>query len=191
MRPYPFLPFRGVFYLSLLGCLAWAYPQMPPVGDFHYVLNPRSAAVGQPVTFEAFRFEMCLYSYDVSYALSPTPISSKLTWWIDIKAKVRPQCATAAGYSGPRIVFDSLKAGAYIVRFDSTSDFREDLGDTSRFEIMPPSALRGVPGKAAVRQQVDAEDTGGTWRLNGSWVNPGNRTIGPGELPIRRSGKAE
>lgn len=124
--------------LILLFALS-AFSQMPETGDFYYTLTPRQAVVGQSVTFQAFEFNLCLYGYDVTYELLPTPISSKRVMYINIVAKRKPKCATAAGYSGPHVVFDNLEAGGYRLKFDSTSDFKRDLGDTGYFEISPPS----------------------------------------------------
>jgi hypothetical protein len=118
-----------------------AFPQMPEPGSFYYTLSPREVKSGQPVTFEVFEFNMCLYSYDVTYELQPTPISSKKTMIINMVAKRRPSCATAAGYSGPKIIFENLDVGAYVLKFDSISDFKKDLGDTNKFEITPPSMV--------------------------------------------------
>jgi hypothetical protein len=114
---------------------------MPAQGSFYYTLTPRQAKPGQAVTFEALEFNMCLYIFDVTYELLLTPISSKKTIIINMNAKRRPQCALAAGYSGPKIVFENLGVGAYILQFDSTSEFKKDLGDTNKFEIIPPSSL--------------------------------------------------
>lgn len=129
-----------LFILALFSC-SLALPQMPAPGSLYYKLTPREANIGQPVTFEGFEFNMCLYFYDVTYELLPTPISSKKTMIINMNAKRRPQCATAAGYSGPKIIFENMEVGTYILQFDSTSDFKRDLGDTNKFEITPPSML--------------------------------------------------
>jgi hypothetical protein len=128
-------------FIPILILASFAFPQMPAQGTFYYQLTPRQATVGQPITFECFVFNMCLYFYEVTYELLPTPISSKKTTIINMNAKIKPQCATAAGYSGPKIVFENLEVGAYILQFDSTSDFKKDLGDSNKFEIIPPSSL--------------------------------------------------
>lgn len=128
---------KPVILALLFTCLA--YPQMPQTGSFYYTLSPREAKVGQPVTFQVFEFNLCLYGYDVTYELLPTPISSKKTSIINMVAKRKPACATAAGYSGPLVVFENLQAGVYRLQFDSTSDFKKDLGDTNHFEIATPS----------------------------------------------------
>lgn len=125
--------------LSVLFLTAVASAQMPATGDFYYTLSPRQATLGQTVTFEAFTFGMCLYSYNVTYTLLPTPISSKLTRIVNLVAKVAPFCATATGYSGPKATFKDLGVGVYILQFDSTSDYKATLGDTNRFEIVAPS----------------------------------------------------
>ncbi len=127
------MPIKHSIPILFFAFTAWS--QMPSTGEFFYKLSPREARVGQPVTFEAFEFNMCLYSYDVSYELLPTPISSKKTMIININAKRKPSCATAAGYSGPKINFENLGIGVYLLKFDSTSDFKKDLGDTNQFEI--------------------------------------------------------
>lgn len=135
-----------------------AFSQMPPVGDFHYILSPREADIGQSVTFEAREFDMHQCDYDVTYELLPTPISSKRTWDVNMIAKRRPHCRALSGYSGPKVLFDSLPWGVYRLQFDSASDFRKDLGDSNSFEILQPSAsiaekrrgnLNRDPGRAA------------------------------------------
>src|SRR5690606_16761335 len=128
--------------------------------DFYYILSPREADSGQSVTFEAREYNGCLYRYDVTYELPPTPISSKRTWDVNMIAKRRPECLTLTGYSGPKDVFDSLPWGVYRLLFDSSSDFRRDLGDTNSFEILQPSASiagkeRGGPSRDPGREAVN------------------------------------
>lgn len=150
------------------------------MGDFHYILSRRVAEVGQTVIFEAREYNICLYGYDVTYELLPTPISSKRTFDIKIVAKRKPECATLAGYSGPKVVFDSLSWGVYRLQFDSSSDFRKDLGDTNSFEILHPSA--NIPG---TRQGSLNRDPGGA-ALNGTvlrWREKDRRV--DGRLEIR------
>lgn len=145
-----------------------AFSQMPGTDAFYYTLTPRQAVVGQSVTFQAFEFNLCLYGYDVTYELLPTPISSKLTTLINMVAKRKPACATAAGYSGPLVVFDNLQAGAYRLKFDSTSDFKRDLGDTGYFEIVHPSMAlsKNIPRtksgnkmKSLGKRRIDGRET--------------------------------
>lgn len=153
-----------------------AFPQMPAIGSFHYKLEPREAKVGQAVTFEGFEFNICLYDYDLTYELLPTPISSKKTTIINMIAKRRPKCATLVGYSGPKATFENLDAGVYVLHFDSTSDFQKDLGDTNRFEISPPSTR--VSGYGSSRGSGDKSGYGyGTqWK----WME--KRTINGREI---------
>gem|GEM_PF-5544382 len=54
---------------------ATAFPQSSLIRDFYYILSPREADSGQSVTFEAREYNGCLYGYDVTYELLPTPIS--------------------------------------------------------------------------------------------------------------------
>jgi hypothetical protein len=158
--------FLVLFFASI------AYPQMPATGSFYYSLTPREAKVGQTVTFEVFEFNMCLYFYDVTYELQPTPISSKRTMIVNMVAKRKPSCATAAGYSGPKVFFENLDVGAYVLKFDSTSDFKKDLGDTNKFEITPPSmsaSKKKFGGKSA-----------------NHWKKLGNRRIDGKEVRTKR-----
>lgn len=126
-----------------------------PIGGFRYSIEPRKAVVGEKVTFIAEEFNTSLYGYEVTYEVLPTPISSRLTWNLRIKAERNPISLPAAGYSGPKVVFDSLRAGFYRVEFDSASDFRHPLGDSATFEVgIAPMGIRsgnrnGDPGREA------------------------------------------
>lgn len=97
-------------FMMLIGLVACLYSQ-PAVGDFYYRINPKEAAPGQSVTFEVFEFNMCLYDYDVTYEWVPTPISSKWTTIISLKADRKPKCALASGYSGPKVRLEDLEVG--------------------------------------------------------------------------------
>src|SRR6187549_155067 len=107
---------RFKFYMLMIFMFSLGFSQMPAVGTFYYELNPREAKLGQQVIFKTYEFNMCLYDYDVTYELLPTPISSKKTTIISMLAKLKPKCATLAGYSGPTVVFDSLEAGTYVLQ---------------------------------------------------------------------------
>lgn len=163
------------YALPILLFSASVFPQMPVPGDFYYKLAPREALIGQPVGFQAFEFNMCLYDYDVTYESLPTPISSKRTTILSMKAKRKPECAAAAGYSGPRLVFENLPAGAYILQFDSTSDFKRDLGDTNRFEVLPPASI--ADRNRTKRKPAAPWEGKASRRLDGKAL-PGRRTAG-------------
>ncbi|MDB5105403.1 MAG: hypothetical protein JWP91_3092 [Fibrobacteres bacterium] len=155
-----------------------AFPQMPATGSFYYTLAPREAKGGEPVTFQVFEFNMCMYRYDVTYTLLPTQISSKKTMIVNMVAVRRPECALAAGYSGPRVVFENLEAGAYVLQFDSTSEFRVELGDTNRFEIKAPLGVlsKMKPGNKPSGKWKDL----GAMRIDGKVIGETahNRWIG-------------
>lgn len=147
--------------LAMFGLASSLFPQ-PPIGDFYYTLTPKVATSGQRVTFEAFEYNACLYSYDVSYELLPTPISSKRTTLINIKAIQGPNCATLMGYSGPKIEFENFQIGLYKIQFDSTSDFKKDLGDSSYFEVIGASFIN-IPEKMGVPEKIPVNDP--AWHL--------------------------
>jgi hypothetical protein len=171
-------PFLSLFLAST------AFSQMSAVGDFHYILSHRVAEVGQTVVFEAREFDIQQCDYDVTYELLPTPISSKRTFDVNMIAKRRPECRTLSGYSGPKVVFDSLSWGVYRLQFDSSSDFRKDLGDTNSFEILYPSA--NIPG---TRHGSLNRDPGGA-ALNGTllrWREKDRRVDGRLEIRLPRT----
>jgi hypothetical protein len=86
---------------------------MPPRGHFFYTIQPRVAQGGQVARFQAFRFGTCLFSYDVTCALYPKPISSGRTTLIKLKATQKPLCAIMVGYSGPMVELHALEPEFY------------------------------------------------------------------------------
>jgi hypothetical protein len=118
---------RFSIILALMFSVA-AHAQMPEVGDFYYVISPRKALVGQQVRFEANVFSGCQRYYTTTYSIEPTPISSRPTFILRLKSTTGEGCGPALGYSGPIVIFENLKVGVYKIQFDSTSEFKKELG---------------------------------------------------------------
>jgi hypothetical protein len=126
---------------------------MPPVGELNVRFMPASKSVsaGDSIWFQAGRFAMDLEIWESQYDVRKLSGSRPDSFLVLVRSHVKsPDGPTIAGYNGPQFHIVAPDPGVYIIRFDSTSAFQADMGDSATFRATPATALRREsPGAAA------------------------------------------
>jgi hypothetical protein len=125
------------------------------------------------VTLTCREYGNSIKSYQVTWVLEPTPISSKRTYVIRLKATANPIGLPMVGVSELKAEFTDLQVGAYRIHFDADSDFQADLGDGADFEVAASLRVRGAGPAGALKPPAPAERSLARWRIDGRKAREG------------------
>jgi hypothetical protein len=154
--------FLKVLTLCLL--IGPAQAQMP-IGEFRARFNPPSKVIkaGDSISLETGIFSVSgSSSWNSVYDIQRKSISAPDTFLVLVRSTYfyTGAISLAADYYGPYLSIKGENPGFYIIRFDSTSQFKVDMADTVTFTALSPNGIRSIPthladGIAKHRYQVD------------------------------------
>jgi len=131
----------GKILILIVGVFVGIGSSQPFMNWFYYNLSPKSVEPGQPVTFECIKMGTTIYGYTTTWVVEPTPVNLKTTHIIRVTSKRDAAGLPMLGTSGPKLIFELSEPAVYRIEWDSTSDFKEDLGDTAVFEVLGPVGI--------------------------------------------------
>jgi len=156
---------RSAFVLLLLAAPTLA--QMPPLGELrvNFVPSSRRIEPGDSIWFEAGRFDMGLRIWSSAYTIRKTSLAKPDSFLVLIHSRLASENGPAvAGYDGPEFFITAKDPGVYVLRFDSTSEFRADMADSASFTAEPSSGIHSSSLRTGRRE------AGRAYRLNGGRI---------------------
>jgi hypothetical protein len=120
---------------------------------------------------------MGLKIWAAEYMISKISVSEPDSFLVLVHSHLTSENGPAiAGYDGPQFHIPAKEPGIYIIRFDSTSEFRADMADSAVFTARPSNAVRSSTFKMNARGPVKM------YRLNGERIYHPDSTPAPTRL---------